>query len=402
MINSVRFVNFKSLVEVTIPLGQFNCLVGMNGAGKSTVLQAFDFLSQLMRGDLQGWLDQRGWKAVDLNCKLRKERNITFNVSFTTSDCGLLTWIGVFNRSDMRCSHESAYLGDGKVAHTLLRLTGQSYALEAKHSQNIAFEYQGSILSALKDSELPLPLREFRDALRAVRSLELLSPHLLRKSARSSEHDIGAGGEKLSAYLDNIKGEQKAALVTLLQKFYPALVDFKITSQRSGWKKLSVFEQFGDQRLETEALHLNDGLLRILAVLTQADARRSLLLLDELENGINQEIVETLVDTLLQSPQQLLVTTHSPLLLNYLPDAVAQEAVQFLYKTPAGATRCQQFFKIPRIADKLRAMGPGDAFVDTDLKLLTQECIELDRQQEASRQAEELAESRAVVMQGEP
>ena len=94
------------------------------------------------------------------------------------------------------------------------------------------------------------------------------------------------------------------------------------------------------------------------------------------------------------------MTTHSPLLLNYLPDAVAQEAVQFLYKTPAGATRCQQFFKIPRIADKLRAMGPGDAFVDTDLKLLTQECIELDRQQEASRQAEELAESRAV-MQGE-
>lgn len=402
MINSVRFVNFKSLIEVTIPLGQFNCLVGMNGAGKSTVLQAFDFLSQLMRGDLQGWLDQRGWKAADLNCKLRKERNITFNVSFTTSDGGMLTWFGVFNRADMRCSQESAHLNYGKENSTLLRLAGQSYALEAKPSQNIAFEYQGSILSALKDSELPLPLREFRDALRAVRSLELLSPHLLRKSARTSEHDIGAGGEKLSAYLDNIKGEQKAALVTLLQKFYPALVDFKITSQRSGWKKLSVFEQFGDQRLETDALHLNDGLLRILAVLTQADARRSLLLLDELENGINQEIVETLVDTLLQSPQQLLVTTHSPLLLNYLPDEVAQEAVQFLYKTPAGATRCQQFFKIPRMAEKLKAMGPGDAFVDTDLKLLTQECIELDRQQEASHKAEELAESRAVVMQGEP
>lgn len=177
-------------------------------------------------------------------------------------------------------------------------------------------------------------------------------------------------------------------------------MDFKITSQRSGWKKLSVLEQFGEQRLETEALHLNDGLLRILAVLTQADARRSLLLLDELENGINQEIVETLVDTLLQSPQQLLVTTHSPLLLNYLPDEVARDAVQLLYKTPEGETRRRQFFKIPRMAAKLKAMGPGDAFVDTDLKLLTQECIELDRQQEASRQTEELSESRAV-MQGE-
>jgi predicted ATPase len=396
MIKSIRVVNFKSLAAVTIPLGHFNCLVGMNGAGKSTVLQALDFLSQLMRGDVQGWLDQRGWSVADLRCKLRKESNITFNVSFSTSGGGFLTWIGVFNRSDLRCSHESAYLGDGKGATTLLRLSGQTYAWEGKESQNIAFEYQGSILSALKDSELPTPLLEFRDALRRVRSLELLSPEKLRKSARVSEHDIGAGGEKLSAYLDNIKGEQKVKLVELLQRFYPALVDFKITSQKSGWKKLSVFEQFGTQKLETEALHLNDGLLRILAVLTQADADRSLLLLDELENGINQEIVETLVATLLQSPQQLLVTTHSPLLLNYLPDDVARKAVQFLYKTPQGETRRRGFFSIPRIADKLNAMGPGDAFVDTDLRSLAQECIDADERDEAAIREEAQAESDAT------
>lgn len=104
MIRSVRVINFKSLAAVEIPLGHFNCLVGMNGAGKSTVLQALDFLSQLMRGDVQGWLDQRGWSAADLNCKLRKERNITFNVRFSTA--GGLTWIGVLNRSGLRCSHE--------------------------------------------------------------------------------------------------------------------------------------------------------------------------------------------------------------------------------------------------------------------------------------------------------
>ena len=367
----------------------------MNGAGKSTVLQALDLLSQLMRGDVQGWLDRRGWSAADLKCKLRKESNIGFRVSFTTSSGHFLTWIGVFNRSDLRCSQESSYLGDGESAITLLRSNSQTFHLEGKPSQSIAFEYQGSILSALKDAELPAALLEFRDALRRMRSLELLSPHLLRKSARVSEHDIGSGGEKLSAYLDNIKGERKAALITLLQKFYPTLVEFKITSQRSGWKKLSVFEQFGAQKLETDALHMNDGLLRILAVLTQAESDRSLLLLDELENGINQEIVETLVDTLLQSPQQLLVTTHSPLLLNYLPDAVARDAVQFLYKTPQGETRVRRFFSIPRMSAKLDAMGPGDAFVDTDLRLLAQECIDLDDKAEAAIRAEEQAEADA-------
>ena len=396
MIKSVRVVNFKSLAAVTIPLGHFNCLVGMNGAGKSTVLQALDFLSQLMRGDVQGWLDRRGWTAADLKCKLRTELNISFKVSFATAAGGTLTWIGVFNRSDLRCTQESAYLIGGNRVITLLRLTPQAYALDGKAGQAIAFEYQGSILSALKDSEVPATLLEFRDALRSVRSLELLSPDKLRKSARVSEHDIGQGGERLSAYLDNINGDRKTKLVDLLQKFYPALVDYKITSQKSGWKKLSVFEQFGSQKMETEALHLNDGLLRILAVLTQADADHSLLLLDELENGINQEIVETLVDTLLQSPQQLLVTTHSPLLLNYLPDDVARKAVQFLYKTPQGETRCRSFFSIPRMAAKLDAMGPGDAFVDTDLRLLAQECIETDESYEAAVRAEEQAEADAT------
>jgi predicted ATPase len=397
MIESVRIVNFKSLAAVTIPLGHFTCLVGMNGAGKSTVLQALDFLSQLMRGDVQGWLDRRGWAAADLNSKLKKERNITFTVEFKGASGSLLTWTAAFNRTDLRCTREMAVLGSSPSSlKVLFRSQDQKFFAGDLALQDISFTFQGSLLSVLKNSELPTELLEFRDALRNFRSLELLSPDKLRKSARASEHDIGSGGEKLSAYLDTIKGERKANLVALLKRFYPALVDYKITSQRSGWKKLSVFEQFGDQQLETDALHLNDGLLRILAVLTQADADRSLLLLDELENGINQEIVETLVDTLLESPQQLLVTTHSPLLLNYLPDAVARTAVQFLYKTPQGETRIKPFFDIPRMSAKLEAMGPGDAFVDTDLRLLAQECMALDAQIEAVERAEAEAEAKAT------
>lgn len=389
MIKSIRIVNFKSLGDVTLRLDKFNCLIGMNGAGKSTVLQAIDFLSQLMLGDVSGWLEQRGWSIGDLNCKVRKELNITFHVSFQTTSGDTLTWSGVFNRTLLRCTVE--VITDQarfKSVDKYFRTDGQSFSVGGKSSQPVNFEYEGSLLSGLKDSELPEQVLEFRNALRQIRSLELLSPHLLRKSARSSDHDIGAGGEKLSAYLDNIKGERKESLIVLLKRFYPALMDFKVVSQRSGWKKLSVFEQFGSQKLETEASHMNDGLLRILAVLTQADSDRSLILLDEIENGINQEIVETLVETLVDSHQQMLVTTHSPLILNYLDDDLARQAVQFIYKTPEGESRIRPFFDIPRIGEKLSVMGPGDAFVDTDLKLLTQECIELDGQIAASNKAQ--------------
>ena len=107
MIEFVRIRNFKSLGELSMRLQAFNCLIGMNGAGKSSVLQAFDFISQLMRGDIGGWLDQLGWSMADLNCKLRKESNITLAVEFRLSHGRLLRWIGVFNHTTIRCTSET-------------------------------------------------------------------------------------------------------------------------------------------------------------------------------------------------------------------------------------------------------------------------------------------------------
>ena len=127
MIKSVRIVNFKSLADVTLFLGHFNCLVGMNGAGKSTVLQALDFLSQLARGDIEGWLEQRGWSAADLRCKLRKESNITFTVYFQVTTGETITWNASFNRTDLRCSRETVYLGAGEGSGFLLRSSEQAF-----------------------------------------------------------------------------------------------------------------------------------------------------------------------------------------------------------------------------------------------------------------------------------
>jgi predicted ATPase len=374
MIELIHVKNFKSLSDVSLKLEKFNCLIGMNGAGKSTILQVLDFLSQMMIGQVQDWLDSRGWKSHDLNCKLGKESNLLFCVKYKTSTGQALFWFATFNRVNLRCTREEIFVDGLKI----FIASGQLFQFRDKPKQDISFVFQGSLLSVLKDSELPEPVKEFRDALRKIRSLELLSPQMMRKRARSNDQDIGAGGEKLSAFLYSIKGGHRDRLLNMLKDFYPNLLDFKVTSQKAGWKKLSVIEKFRDQKLETEATHLNDGLLRILAVLAQSESDRSLILLDEIENGINQELVEKLVDKLVASQQQMLITTHSPLILNYLDDETARKSVQFIYKTPQGLSKIRRFFEITRVGEKLRYMGPGDAFVDTDLKALTEECIELD------------------------
>jgi predicted ATPase len=386
MIDLILIRNFKSLADVKLKLGKFTCLIGMNGSGKSTVLQAVDFISQLMIGRIDEWLAARSWKSADLNCKVRKESNIAIGIQYTTTSGKRLRWTAQFNRTRLQCTRET--IKDEQSA-TLFQLKDQTYFIGDNESRDISFNYQGSLLSALKDSELTTELLELRNALQNIKSLELLSPQLLRKRSRNTDKDIGAGGEKLSAYLDTLPAHTRQALSEKIRAFYPGFVEFKVVSMRSGIKKLMVIEEFDGHKLETEATHLNDGLLRILAMLTQTASNRSLILLDEIENGINQEIIEVLVDTLVHTPHQVLVTTHSPLILNFMTDDIARESVKFLYKSTHGETRIRPFFSVHRISEKLSSMGPGDAFVDTDLRQLARECMTLDLiEAEAEKQGE--------------
>lgn len=390
MIEKIYIRNFKSVARLILNLNKFNCIIGMNGAGKSTILQGIDFIAQLMTGNVQSWLDSRGWTVQELNCKLLKESNVVVGVKYRTQAGQDLIWNASFNRHDMRCSSEKIKLDKENIFSS----NGQEYRIDGR-KQSIPFTFQGSILSQLKDSEIPQPILEFRSELRRTRSLELLSPHLLRKRARTEDRDIGAGGEKLSGYLHNIKGDAKEHLLVLLKFFYPNLIDFKVASLRAGWKKLMVLEQFGEQKLETEATHLSDGLLRILAVLAQAESDHPLVLLDEIENGINPEIIEKLVDILVNAHQQIIVTTHSPMILNYLEDEDARKSVQYVYKNAGGLTRTRRFFDIPNIGKKLEFMGAGEAFVDTDLVQLTEECITLDEEDDLAERLRDEAVAKA-------
>lgn len=393
MIEKIHLRNFKSIAYLTLPLGEFNCFVGMNGVGKSTILQGIDFISQLMAGNVQNWFDSRGWVIQELNCKLLKESNVMAGILYRTRGGQSVKWTARFNRHELRCSNETIELDEERIFFS----NGQEYRLESR-KQQVSFTYQGSILSQLKDSELSEPILEFREALKRIRSLELLSPHLLRKRSRAEDKDIGAGGEKLSGYLHNVKGEAREHLLRLLKTFYPNLIDFRVASLRAGWKKLMVIEQFGEQKIETEATHLSDGLLRILAILAQSESDHPLVLLDEIENGINPEIIEKLVDTLVNANRQIIVTTHSPMILNYLEDEVARTAVKYIYKNTSGETKARQLFDIPYVSNKLELMGAGEAFIDTDLVKLTEECVALDMEDEMRRaeaEAQQKAETKA-------
>jgi hypothetical protein len=64
-------------------------------------------------------------------------------------------------------------------------------------SERIRFLYQGSILSQLDTKDLGEQILSFRNFMRSMSSLDLLSPHKIRLNYKKAE-DIGLGGRGFS------------------------------------------------------------------------------------------------------------------------------------------------------------------------------------------------------------
>ncbi|MBY7731434.1 AAA family ATPase [Vibrio splendidus] len=371
---NIKANNFKSLVDFSLPFSKFNCLVGLNGSGKSTVLQFIDFLSQQVSGDIDEWLDSRQWSAKDLNSTLTKQSNITFTVELSCSGKSVI-WDGSFNRTELYCTSEKIVWG----SKTLLNVADGKFSLPTEGLQApITFDYQGSILSQLRKNQLPFELEEFKNFFKELNALDMLSPDMLRDQHISGK-TLGAGGKMLSSFISNMTKDEKANLVSTLKGLYPSLVKVDATVQKSaGTVRLEIEEQFGEKAIKTEARHINDGLLRFMAIFAQLTKKQSALLLDEIENGVNPELIEKLVDSLVAANTQVIVTTHSPMILNYMEDDVAKTGVVYLYKNKTGATQAIRLFDISSMQRKLKFMGPGEAYEDTMLENLASEIAILE------------------------
>lgn len=374
MITRIQIRNFKSLSDFDLDnIGMFTCLIGLNGAGKTTLLQALDFLGHLVSGQT----DFRGWSRNELLTAGEKLRTIAFRITFKIPQFEEIFWAGKYNVDRMKFSEEFIFTYDhiqNKIEKYYLilkdgRLQYEGMPMKTTKivSKNISdYNYKGSALSAFTYDDAVICA--VRDELQGLKSLELLSPETLRHASKPVEN-MGIGGEGLAGFLYNLSKENYSELNSTIKNYYHYINNFYIKNKKFGWKQLLSKEVTGS---EIPATHTNDGFLRIIAILTQKYSKKKFLLFDEIENGINQELIEKLLDALRNfNGKQVMVTTHSALVLNYLSDEEARQSVVLLFKDKKGSTRATRFFELPEIAEKLRFLGPGEAMGDTDLVKLT-------------------------------
>lgn len=374
MITRIAVRNFKSLADFTLTdIGMFTCLIGLNGSGKTTLLQFIDFVKAILNGRVTEWLEEKNWTIQEIVTagSQRKliEIEIDFKVTVDDADDVILRWSANFNSAEKRCTYEILSCMNRTLNHykTEILLSYKDGKLKLGDSVldiSPNLKYEGSILSFYTPDNILAV-----DKIKRMKIFDVLDPQSISQPTQTKSSkkkiEVDHDGKNLVGFISAMNKDEQDSLFSDMKKFYPSLANYRIRRQRFGWKNLLLNEL---EKIYFDASHLSYGTLRLFVLLSQKYSNSQFLLFDEIENGINQELVEKLIDSLQDfKGKQVMITTHSALVLNYLSDDAARNSVILLYKDKDGHTSAKKFFEIPEIANKLKLMGPGEAMGDTDL-----------------------------------
>lgn len=145
--------------------------------------------------------------------------------------------------------------------------------------------------------------------LRQIFIKELKTPQYPRKEATLKED-----ASNLIPFLYNIwlrEGMLPEKIAKPLSIAFPdTRVFFQLTED--GRVMMKVFEN----DLELAPPGISDGFYKVLALLTAVYSKPPLLIIDEIENSLHPETLELIIDTLRESESQVIITTHSPVVVD--------------------------------------------------------------------------------------
>jgi predicted ATPase len=197
---------------------------------------------------------------------------------------------------------------------------------------------------------------------RRIRGYFFLDPLKLRSPSHREGTELDVNGDNLAAFLARLRERDRAAFTRVqrrVQAHYPRLVALHPVRRAHGWIDLEISERRKGKTARFNARQVSDGLLRIIAVsaMHELPIIPSVLLLDEIENGLHPELLGGFVKMLQdlvrarKGQTQIVLTTHSPLTVNFCE---SPEDVILVAQGRTGQATCTPLSRT-RGFDKLRA-----------------------------------------------
>jgi predicted ATPase len=419
MLKNVRLTDFKSFADESIELSPLTFLVGANASGKSNFLDALRFLqgqffdlslAEVINGEERTEYD--AWPGI----RGRAEETARVGQSSFTIES---TWEVVYR--DEGESADNIFYDFGPeplaVAHRMTCRTQPQVRLDAERlavagdtpeelfaigpAENGRIEVPWSpvswpgreqapegparlmlptsqsmlwsILGSINPGSPRVPERtvQYAAALSyAFAHVRLLAiePAQMRGYGRTGA-PLGSGGKNLSGVLADLCSDEarKQSLVDWLAELCaPELTDIEIIRVDPLGDVMAMLVEKGGRRISVRSL--SDGTLYFLGTLLalHTAAPGSVLLIEEIAAGLHPARIRLLIESLQSAHRergiQVIATTHSPAVLQWLDEETLGNTVLFARIPEQEGSVVRRFRDLPRFSEVVRTAGIEEMF----------------------------------------
>lgn len=363
-LQSVRVRNFKAIVDSRIvKLGPLTAFIGQNGAGKSSLIEALETYQAIVRDGLdvamQRWLgiEHARHKGQEAKERLGQPVNpITFELALGASPRKVArVSLGVNNDP----AANRMFIVDEQVVFPDKTATGR----DPKGAVQ-TFGAGRSILSA--------PDVHLAEIASHIRDWQFLSLAPDRMGFPVPQQRTGGGvrlardGSNVADFLLDLRRqdpnafdgivETMAYVLPYAKDLQPSLTSSEI--ERKAWLQLTEAE------FKVPGWMLSSGTLRLLALLALLRHPKPppLILIEEIENGLDPRsihlVVEEMRNAVLDGVTQIILTTHSP----YLLDLLTLDHLVLVERGPDGPPRFRRPADDASLAKWAEEFAPGKLY----------------------------------------
>jgi predicted ATPase len=304
--------HYKSLYDVKVDLEPLTVFIGPNGSGKSNICESLAVLAKLL--EIIG-------QATN---KLMMDAVKQAIAEVTTG-----------SRTDVRSK-----FWHGEADYLMWNINSKEFAVtDVRPELYVAFDYpneQIRITSSDQSESFTLTdqARKYwannasptalANSFGSVKVYDFVPTNL---ASNSNETNMTRAGDGLAASLVDILHSNRDGFDELEDRFRRLVPNMqRIVLPRSSNPNLGFTDKFSSHEIPVS--DISDGTLRILAFLTAIYQEKtpSILCFEELENGVHPWLLHKMMELLkivstegvTGKPVQVLITTHSPVLLNYV------------------------------------------------------------------------------------
>jgi len=358
MIRSIEVTDWKSYKSATLYLDPLTVLIGANSGGKSNILDCLRFLQRVASGkdlkssilgdgDFPGvrggieWVARKPQDEFRIEVAIEDESQFEYVFSIqvrVSTDCDLIEESLI--RKNISNQRQVALYKTVPVAVNSPGISARLYNEKSGTIKN--FSRTVSILSQLASLEVRKEINDgvmvVAEMLRSIFVLDSVPSSMRGYSLLSSQLKFDASN--ISGVLAGLDPDNKKRVENSLRDYCAHLPEgeiLRVWSETVGRFNADAMlyceERWSENSsIIVDARGMSDGTLKFLATLVALLTRpeKSLLVVEEVDNGLHPSRADLLLKTLLEVGRQrridVLITSHNPALL----DALGTEYVPFV------------------------------------------------------------------------